>query len=291
LPGSELFVAGPQKPARRFDWTATTVVDDPARQYNQVFPFRGQMNNGNMEGTAVLLPLKPPNYSARAMIVGGSTPDVWQTAEWIDLSAPAPAWSALPNLNVARNKLTSVLLPDGKVFFAGGITTLPDGGPVELFDPEDPPSGFAMGPNMHHMRNYHSSAILLSDGSVLMGGDANGGSDGGNTPNERYLPSYFFKPRPAVTGTPAALTYGSSFSVQTSNPGAIAEVVLMRPGAVTHGFNHAQRYVGCVITGQTATDVIADAPPDGNVAPPGHYLLFLVDSDRVPSTGTWVQLS
>jgi galactose oxidase-like protein len=291
LPSGELFVAGPQKPARRFDWTATPVLDDPARRYNQVFPFRGVMSNGNMEGTAALLPLKPPTYSARVLIAGGSTSDVWQSAEWIDLSVPAPAWEALPNLNVPRNKLTSVLLPDGKVFLAGGITTLPDGGPVEIFDPEDRHAGFELGPNMKHMRNYHSSAILLSDGSVLMGGDANGGRDGGNTPNERYLPSYFFKPRPVATVVPGALTHGASFSVHTPNPGAIAEVVLMRPGAVTHGFNQAQRHVGCAITGRTTTEVTAQAPPNGNLAPPGYYLLFLVDSDRVPSTGTWVRLS
>jgi hypothetical protein len=74
-------------------------------------------------------------------------------------------------------------------------------------------------------------------------------------------------------------------------PGAIAEVVLMRPGAVTHGFNQNQRYVGCVITGTTATAVQATAPPDGNIAPSGNYLLFIVNTDRVPSEGKWIRLT
>ena len=52
-------------------------------------------------------------------------------------------------------------------------------------------TGFLLGPNMKHRRAYHSAAILLPDGSVIMGGDPNGGT----TPNERYRPSYFFKPR------------------------------------------------------------------------------------------------
>jgi len=65
----------------------------------------------------------------------------------------------------------------------------------------------------------------------------------------------------------------------------------MRASAVTHGFNQNQRYVSCVITGRTATEVRATAPPDGNIAPPGWYLLFLVDTDRVPSTGAWIRLS
>jgi FtsP/CotA-like multicopper oxidase with cupredoxin domain len=287
LPSGELFVAGPQKPARRFDWTANPVVDNPAEQFNQTAPQRGQ----NMDGTAVLLPLKPPLYAPRVLIAGGDSTATQQNAEWIDLSAPTPTWQALPNLNVPRDKLNSVLLPDGRVLIAGGIITLPDGGPAEIFDSEDPRSGFELGPNMRHIRGYHSAAILLPDGSVLMGGDANGGADGGNTANERYLPSYFFKARPTVTTVPANLAYGAQFSVQTPNPRAIAEVVLMRPGAVTHGFNQAQRYVGCVIVGRTATEVQATAPANGNIAPPGYYLLFLVDFDRVPSIGMWVWLT
>jgi len=66
------------------------------------------------------------------------------------------------------------------------------------------------------------------DGSVIMGGDPNGGS----TPNERYRPSYFFKPRPVITASPATIAHGAAFSVDTATPGGIAEVVLMRAGAV-----------------------------------------------------------
>jgi hypothetical protein len=47
----------------------------------------------------------------------------------------------------------------------------------------------------------------------------------------------------------------------------------------------------CVITGRTATEVQAAAPPDGNIAPPGWYLLFVVDTDRAPSTGAWIRLT
>jgi Galactose oxidase-like, Early set domain len=79
--------------------------------------------------------------------------------------------------------------------------------------------------------------------------------------------------------------------VQTPTSAAIVEVVLMSAGAVTHGFNQNQRFVGCAITGRTPAAVQATAPPDGTIAPPGWYLLFLVDSDRVPSTGVWIRLT
>jgi plastocyanin len=290
LPGGDLFIAGPQKPARRFNPAASPVT---AVTYDQIAtPQRGI----NMDGTSVLLPLRPPLYVPRVMVAGGtSNGAMWsaseagalKTAEWIDLSAAVPVWQALPDMNVERDKVNSVLLPDGRVVILGGFETPPDGGPIEIFDPEDATAGFYLGPNMKYPRGYHSAAILLPDGSVIMGGDPNGGT----TPNERYLPSYFFKPRPAIAGAPATVAHGAAFSVQTATPGAIAEVVLMSPGAVTHAFNQNQRWVGCAITGTSATAVTATAPPDGTIAPPGWYLLFLVDHDRSPSTGAWIRLT
>ncbi len=48
---------------------------------------------------------------------------------------------------------------------------------------------------------------------------------------------------------------------------------------------------GCAISGRTTTTVDATAPADGNIAPPGYYLLFLVDQDRVPSVAKWIRLT
>jgi len=289
LPNGDLFIAGPQRPSRRFDWAATPIVDDPAKQWN----FSIGVDRGvNMDGTAVLLPLEPPDYRPRVLVAGGAPPVAQPSAEWIDLSAPSPAWTALPNLNVPRDKLNSVILPDGRIFVAGGTPySITDGGPAEIFDPEDPASGWQIGPSMKHPRRYHSAAILLADGSILMGGDTDGGRDGANLPNERYCPSYFYKTRPAIIAAPASVTFGTTFNVSADKPAAIAKAVLMRPGAVTHAFNQAQRYVGCAVAGASATDVQIVAPPNGNLAPPGWYLLFLVDHDRIPSTGVWIRLT
>jgi hypothetical protein len=188
-------------------------------------------------------------------------------------------------MNVGRDKLNSVLLPDGQVLIVGGAPG-PDGGPVETFDPEDPAAGFRAGPIMQQVRGYHSAALLLSDGSVLIGGDPGGATK----PHERYLPPYFFGARPTITGAPASVGYGAPFTINTPDGASIEEVVLMRPGAVTHAFNMAQRYVGCLIVSEFADTVEVISPPNGNVAPPGYYLLFIVNGDRVPSTGVWIKL-
>jgi hypothetical protein len=148
--------------------------------------------------------------------------------------------------------------------------------------------------SLTYARGYHSTAILLADGSVLVGGDqppCTLNRSGETTPNERYFPSYFTQPRPVITAAPSSVNHGATFTVQTPNPAAVAEVVLMRPGAVTHGFNMSQRMIECVIASRTATNLHVQAPPDGTVAPPGWYLLFLVDTARVPSTGNWMRLT
>ncbi len=302
LPGGDLFIAGHEGVTHRFDWTATPIVDDPARRWNTVAGVDRSLKGVSGElGTSVILPLRPPAYAPRVLIAGGDNGTlpladrvnkVQRTAEMIDLSLATPAWTALHDMNVPRpQQFTATLLPDGKVFIAGGVPNSP--GPTEIFDPERPADGWLLCDAMTNVRGYHSSNILLADGSVLMGGDpgSGGGPDGVPTPHERYFPGYFSQPRPVITGAPTTVAHGAAFTIQTAQATSISEVVMIHPGAVTQGFNQTQRFVGCVITGTGTGQVQAQAPPDGTVAPPGHYLLFVVDGARVPSVGRWVRLT
>jgi FtsP/CotA-like multicopper oxidase with cupredoxin domain len=279
LPGGKLFIAGPHNPSQRFEHT------NPAGTLESFPTLAGERSTGGEKGTSVLLPLRAPTYAPSVMVLGGDPAPAQKTAEIIDLSTGAPAWKALPELNVARpEQVNSVLLPDGRVFVAGGTFAGADGGPCEILDSQSPEDGWQLGPNMTYTRGYHSAAILLSDGSVLMGGDPNSGVF------ERYYPSYCSVPRPAITNAPAAVAHGATFTVDTPQAAIATEATLIRPGAVTHGFNMSQRAIVCEIVGGTAATVDVQAPPDGNIAPPGWYLLFLLDANRVPSIGRWLRL-
>ena len=288
LPGGELFVAGPRRLTRRFAWAAP--VNDPAKTWSTI---GGNRSTGGEKATSVLLPLLPPDYKPRVIIAGGNTGTTQQTSEIIDLSIPMPAWTALPNLNQARpEQVNTVLLPDGHVLLAGGIHGA--GGPAEILDSRNPSAGWVACAEMKYSRGYHSAAILLQDGSVLMGGDQaimGGWKSGETTPHERYYPWYWFRARPVITSADATAAHGASFTVHTPNASSIAEVFVIRPGAVTHGFNMSQRMVGCVFSASGPTSLSVKAPPDGNVAPPGHYLVFIVDAARVPSEAAWIRLT
>ena len=286
MPGGDIFVAGHQGLSSRFSWTPAVVIRGQWPTINgDRAPFGGEL------GTSVLLPLRPPGYAVRVLIAAGATPSTQQSAEMIDLSATAPMWMALPNLKNARpQQCTATLLPDGRVLIAGGTTTggVLTAGKAEIFDPENLAAGWQETMAMAHPRGYHSSAILLTDGTVLMGGDPPDAM--GPVPHDRFFPGYYFLPRPAIAGAPAAVGHGAAFTVNTPDAPSIAEVVLMRPGAVTHGFNQTQRYIGCAFTA-AAGALTVTAPPDGNVAPPGWYMLFIINSGRVPSVAKWIRLT
>jgi hypothetical protein len=285
LPSGKLFIAGPHVPTQRFDFSPTVA------NIESFATIAGDRSSGGEKGTSVLLPLRPPAYAPSVLIAGGDFGPAQQTAEIIDLSEAPPVWRALPNLNRPRpQQVNTMLLPDGRVLLAGGIDGT-DGGPSEIFDPRNPAAGWELCATMSIPRGYHSAAILLTDGSVLMGGDRPGmWKSGETTQHERYFPSYYGLPRPQITGAPTSIAYGAVFNVQTPAPGSIAEAVLIRPGAVTHGFNMSQRLIECVITGGNATSVQVQTPPNANIAPPGPYLLFILTASRIPSEARWVRL-
>jgi plastocyanin len=285
MPGGDIFVAGHQGMSSRFSWTPAVVIRGQWPTINgDRSPFGGEL------GTSVLLPLRPPSYAVRVLIAAGATAAAQSSAEMIDLSAATPMWMALPNLKNPRSQqCTATLLPDGRVLIAGGTSSggVLTAGKAEIFDPQNPAAGWVETPPMAHPRGYHSSAILLTDGSVLMGGDPQDAM--GPTPHDRFFPGYYFLPRPTIVGAPPTVGYGAPFTINTPDAPSIAEVVLMRPGAVTHGFNQTQRYIGCTFT-VGAGALTVTSPPDGNVAPPGWYMLLIVNSGRVPSTAHWIRL-
>jgi len=146
---------------------------------------------------------------------------------------------------------------------------------------------------MKNARLYHSTALLLPDARVIvMGG---GRFNGVNEPTDQlnaeiYSPPYLFKgSRPAITFAPAQIGYGQTVAIQTSDASRIAKVSLIKLGSVTHAFNMDQRYVPLSFTVGSGT-LNVQTPPNGNLAPPGHYMLFIVDTNGVPSVGSIVNI-
>ncbi len=265
--------------------------------YSMLFPFRGA-------GTSVLLPGRPDSV----MILGGGCtgcgpyPSTTDTTEITDVFSLAPPhWYPGPTMNRARRHLNAVLLPDGTVLAVGGRSDGEDPGepvlPVyeaELYDPLGPANqGWQIMAAMARPRMYHSTALLLPDGRVLSaGGTYVNPSFPSETNAEIYSPPYLFRgPRPVIMAAPENVTYGQEFSVLTPSPTDISSVVLMRPGSVTHSVNMEQRHVPLQFQLSTLPEgLLVTAPANGNLAPPGYYMLFILNGQRVPSEAVILHL-
>lgn len=108
-----------------------------------------------------------------------------------------------------------------------------------------------------------------------------GGGDGGGTPNnlnyEIYSPPYLVRgARPTISGATPAIAPRGPLVVETREAASIAKVTLIRLGAVTHAFDQGQLLVPLSFS-QVSGGLSVTIPTSRTTAPPGPYLLFLVN--------------
>ena len=136
-------------------------------------------------------------------------------------------------------------------------------------------------------RMYHSTALLLPDGRVLSAGQDNGSLQ---RYGEIFSPPYLFKgARPSIASAPSSVSNGGTLQFTSPDAANLTSVVLIRPGSCTHEINTDQRSVPLTFT-VSGTSVSATVPANVNVAPPGYYMLFVVNSNGVPSVAPWVHV-
>jgi Galactose oxidase-like, Early set domain/PKD domain len=264
-------------------------------------------NDGNRQyGSAVMLPLLPPSYTPRVMLFGGGNPATRTTAI-INPSAGSPAWSAGPMMSTGRIEMNATLLPNGTVLAEGGSynNEAPDA-PGKAADLYDPVSGtMSSGGTAAYSRLYHSTAVLLPDATVASMGSNPGDRGRYESAIEIYTPPYLFDAnddlittgRPVINGlSSGSVGYGSTLSVDYTSTTPISSAVLVRPGSATHASDMEQRLIG--LCGPSPQPACAGAgtldltmPANGNIAPPGYYMLFLLDGAGVPSVARFVQLT
>ncbi len=240
------------------------------------------------------LPAVPPSLT-RVLVYGGPGANVAESrsAEVIDMADAAPAWRRVGDTTHARVNTNAVILPDGKVLACAGIEGF-KWGPntaslaAELYDPDA--EVWTPMASMSAMRQYHSVALLLPDGRVLSTGSVSAG--GNQMSMEVYSPPYLFRgPRPTVNACPAAVGYGDDFVVGSPASCRVDRVTLVRCSTITHHTNTDQRLLPLTWHREGHCDLRVTAPANGNVAPPGYYLLFVLDDCGVPSVGRFVRIN
>ncbi len=292
-PNGKVFMAGPRLKTRYLDASGTghwtTVADSKCcvRDY----------------GSAVMYD------KGKVLIVGGAGqkkngPLPTNTAEVIDLNVATPAWRYTNPMAFRRRQLNATLLPDGKVLVTGGTSSAgfnTSNGSVlaaEIWDPAS--EQWTTLASMQVRRLYHSTALLLPDGRVLSAGGGRPPATGTPTDSDHldaeiYSPPYLFAPdgtpavRPTVTTAPSSVHYGDTFLVETPDWNGITKVNWIRLSSVTHAFNMDQR-INLLAFSKISGGLNVVAPANANLAPPGHYMLFVLNGDGVPSMARIIQV-
>ncbi|HXU06142.1 MAG TPA: galactose oxidase-like domain-containing protein, partial [Polyangia bacterium] len=242
-------------------------------------------------------------YDIGKMLVAGGGPST-KDARVIDITGATPQVTPTAPMAFGRRQFNLTVLADGSVLATGGnssgasLVDLNAG--VYAAEQWNPATGqWRTLASESVTRQYHSTALLLPDGRVL----SSGGGICGTCDQVGYLgknaqifsPPYLFQadgtpaPRPTIDSAPSTTFYGAAMNIATGSPASIGKVALVRLGAVTHSNNMEQRYIPLTFTAG-ATSLTATAPANANIAPPGFYMLFIVDSNGVPSVARMVTL-
>jgi hypothetical protein len=216
------------------------------------------------------------------------------TAETIDLNAGSPQWQWTGSMAFARRHLNLTVLPTGDVLATGGVggTTFNDvSAGVHAAEVWDPDTGtWTTLASSSVTRGYHATSLLLPDGRVLHAGSGEGAGAPDQKNAQIFTPPYLLLgPRPEVTSAPDEAGYGATFRLETAQADEIVKVSFIRLGAATHAFDENQRFQWLTFT-KDATGLTVTAPSSSNRAPPGHYLVFILNADDVPSVARIVRL-
>ncbi|MFQ5600784.1 MAG: galactose oxidase-like domain-containing protein, partial [Candidatus Krumholzibacteriia bacterium] len=277
LASGDIAVTGPERTARLLDPTG-----------NGNWSIVGDMLLGSRHGgTSVLVPGSPD----RILIMGGRNPAT-ETCEVLDLQTTF-AWQSTSSLAHARRHHHATILADGTVLVTGG-TFVDDELLFAVHEPElyDPlTEAWTTLDSMSVPRRRGSIALLLPDARVLCagGGDGSPGSEL-HADAEIFSPPYLFRgARPAITSAPDSVVYASSFIVGSPEALNVDAVWLVRAGTVSGGFDADQRALPLPFT-TAAGELTVTAPDSANLAPPGMYMLFVVDDSGVPSIAELLRL-
>ena len=286
MPSGLLFVVGMSQNVWRLDpstgaWNSVLTTSQN-RQY----------------GTSFLLPLQnTTSERGKVLIVGGSTDAstaATATAEILDFNqgtSTLPVLRSVASLQNARKFAAPVILPNGKCVLFGG-SSIGASSPVyvpEMFDPVT--ETWQSLPTATVARTYHQVSLLLPDGRVWTAS---------STPRknnwepriEVFSPDYISAgtTRPTISGTPTVGDYGAQITIPTPDPSSITSVSLVRLMATTHHYDANQRLVWLQIVNRGSSSITVSAPTNANIAPPGYYMIHLLNASLIPSVASIIKI-
>jgi galactose oxidase len=194
-----------------------------------------------------------------------------------------------------------VALPNGQVFIVGGQTyPVPFSDATAILTPEiwDPLNQtFRQLNPMVTPRVYHSTALLLQDGRVYVGGGGQCGSgcSANHFNTEIFTPPYLLNvngtaaTRPVISAAPATAALGSNIAVTTTGP--VQSFVMMRLSSTTHTVNNDQRRIPLTPASSSGNTYTLTIPSNSGTVLQGYYWIFALNAQGVPSVGSTILIN
>ncbi|KAL5713350.1 (methyl)glyoxal oxidase [Ranunculus cassubicifolius] len=294
----------------------------------------GDPRNYPSTGSSVLLPLENIGslpIEAEVLICGGAPRgsflqakagifvEALNTCGRLKITSKSSAW-IIEKMPSSRTMGDMVLLPNGHVLIINGVGAgtaawefgrNPVLSPVVYRPNNKKGSRFEVQNPSSIPRVYHSTAILLRDGRILVGGSNTNphyNFTGVLFPTELRLeafsPTYLdsissvLRPKIISTSPQVSLKYGQGLTVFFSGSSVFTNkgisVTLVAPSFATHSFSMNQRLLVLnrgKIRKQSGSNfqVAVTMPSSAVLAPPGYYMLFVI-YHHIPSEGMWVQI-
>jgi fibronectin type 3 domain-containing protein len=282
-----------QLPDGRILWAGASETATPTQVLSSVTGSYASVDSRVVDGGSI------SNYAPGKFVKAGSAGDdggsgpSLATAFTLDMNTPNPTWQPTGSMQYPRTFVNLTALPDGNVLATEGETDRSGYNnangvlPAEEWNPTS--GSWTTLASMAVPRLYHNTALLLPDGRVFVsgGGGENGVPD--QTSAQIYSPPYLFKgARPTITSAPATGKYNASMFVGTPDAANIARVSLIRTGSGTHFFDQNTRTIPLNFSATTG-GLNVQMPVNGNTAPPGYYMLFIVNGQGVPSVAKFVR--
>jgi hypothetical protein len=284
MPSGLIIMCGMQRSVRSFDPTTGRWQTPGATSVYRDY------------GTSVLMPLQNTSTERGKIIVVGGSPtpssSATNTVEIIDFNAGTsskPVIRTVQPITRARRFPLPVILPNGKIVIFGGVSqgTTSYVYQPEMFDPINETWTTLAAATIP--RTYHSVALLLRNGTVWTAS----GQPARSTQELRteiFRPDYYSQTRPTISAQPTVGGYGRSITIPTSQAANINSVSLVRLSSSTHHYDTEQRLIWLQITNRSSNSVIVSSPLNANLAPPGYYMIHVLNSSNIPSIARIIKI-
>jgi hypothetical protein len=259
--------------------------------------FAGNLSSGRSYGNMVLLPLNnDASEKGQILVCGGSDTAAVNATTVVQLLTPSTSnttftFQTIASCNFARRHAPNAYLPDGNLIFFGGTNfqNASSGAYLnaEIFDPVA--KSWTVVNGMNVPRIYHSTGILLLDGRVWLAGTSYSKSNW-ELRSEFFVPSYYNATRPTISGDPTVGNYGGTINISTPEAADVQKVSLIRLSTFTHGFNSELRFIWLQIQSKGSGSVTVSAPVNAKIAPPGYYMIHVLNSAGVPSIAKVIKI-